>query len=386
HSSNLSILAHSLVDRMNCPRQLTRICRICTAQADSAHFGVDACRACAAFFKRTVQLAKKYICRQSTGNCNVGKEVRHTCRRCRYAKCLAVGMKPESVPTAANYVVRDPDWNEKKSPESLYFEARSPQSDLLENITEQYRSLEQLAMRSDEHLMTEAFGDRLQRKNGHIPSTIGLLNQCMRGCHQPTIHFITNCFPEIANFNEEEKWLVIKNFVTSRFIFDGVHKAQKYFPGNEKIFMVTFHTFVDFDNIEFYLSDMDDIYDKNDAVRIIREAIKCTSDWLEPLLTNAVIDETEQMAIYGLLCWPSYLSNASPRVMEVCYQYHLRIFQELQDHYRRTGVSEYSSRVSNITSMLLCVQAAIQRLKEDMQIYRLLDVHNEHELVYNVVQ
>ncbi|GMS96312.1 hypothetical protein PENTCL1PPCAC_18487, partial [Pristionchus entomophagus] len=372
---------------MDFPRPNPRICLVCTAKADSAHFGVDSCRACAAFFRRTVLLERKYICRQSTDNCNVSKEVRFTCRRCRYVKCLAVGMNPASVPTAPNYVARDADWSKHKSESESYSEASSSQTHLLEVITEQYRLLEEFGMRSDEFVMAESFGDRLQMRNGHLPATIGLLNQCVRACHQPMIDFTTNCFPEIADFNEDEKWLVLKNWMTSRFIFDGVHKAQKFFPGNDHIFMMTFHTFIDINNLEFYLCDLDAIYDKEHSVRIMREmTTKCTSDWLGPLLTRAAIDEVETMAIYGLLCWPSYLSKASPRVMEVCYKYHLRIFQELHHHYKRTGHLEYSSRVAHITSILLCVQAAIQRLKEDMQIYRLLDVYSGNELVYNVVK
>ncbi|GMT25587.1 hypothetical protein PFISCL1PPCAC_16884, partial [Pristionchus fissidentatus] len=152
-------------------------------------------------------------------------------------------------------------------------------------------------------------------------------------------------------------------------------------------FMVTFLTFVDVDNLDFYLSDLEANFDKEHSISIMREMIsKCTVEWLGSLLHRAAIDDVETMAIYGLLCWPSYLSQASNRVMETCYKYHLRIFQELHHHYKKTGRTDYSSRVAHITSILLCVQAAIQRLKEDMQIYRILDVYSGTELVYNIIK
>ncbi|GMR43819.1 hypothetical protein PMAYCL1PPCAC_14014, partial [Pristionchus mayeri] len=246
--------------------------------------------------------------------------------------------------------------------------------------------MESIGRRSDERVMTDALGDRVQRKNGLIASTIGLQNQCTRASLQTMTDFALCCFPEIKEFDPQEKWLLIKNWLTSRFIFDGVHRAQIYFPGKPNYVMVTFLTFADIDNADYYIADLDAIYDKDHSIRMMREATKRNSEWLGPLLKKAAIDEAETMAIYGLLCWPSYLSNSSLRVRETCYKYHLRIFQELNQHYKKTGRTDYFARVSYVTSILLCVQAAIQRLKEDMVVYRLLDVYSGDELVYNVVK
>src|SRR5690349_20537463 len=38
-------------------------CAVCGSDADGQHFGADACRACAAFFRRTVARGLKYVCR-----------------------------------------------------------------------------------------------------------------------------------------------------------------------------------------------------------------------------------------------------------------------------------------------------------------------------------
>uniref|UniRef100_A0A0N5ADY5 Nuclear receptor domain-containing protein n=1 Tax=Syphacia muris TaxID=451379 RepID=A0A0N5ADY5_9BILA len=60
------------------------------------HFGVIACRACAAFFRRTVALNLKYRCRFDE-QCPINKSVRCMCRKCRLAKCLKMGMNPQSI-------------------------------------------------------------------------------------------------------------------------------------------------------------------------------------------------------------------------------------------------------------------------------------------------
>uniref|UniRef100_A0A914S3G5 Nuclear receptor domain-containing protein n=1 Tax=Parascaris equorum TaxID=6256 RepID=A0A914S3G5_PAREQ len=46
------------------PNELPRaICVVCGDLSDGPHFGVNTCRACAAFFRRTVSLKLEYTCR-----------------------------------------------------------------------------------------------------------------------------------------------------------------------------------------------------------------------------------------------------------------------------------------------------------------------------------
>ncbi|GMS81459.1 hypothetical protein PENTCL1PPCAC_3634, partial [Pristionchus entomophagus] len=72
-------------------------CVVCAHPAHGLHFGVLACRACAAFYRRTVVLSKQYACRRANKTCAINKEERYLCRYCRYQKCLAVGMQADNV-------------------------------------------------------------------------------------------------------------------------------------------------------------------------------------------------------------------------------------------------------------------------------------------------
>ncbi|KAI6174881.1 hypothetical protein M3Y97_00970600 [Aphelenchoides bicaudatus] len=71
-------------------------CKICGENADGQHFGADACRACAAFYRRTVARNLKYVCRFNN-QCEISQSYRCMCRSCRLTKCEAVGMKKEAV-------------------------------------------------------------------------------------------------------------------------------------------------------------------------------------------------------------------------------------------------------------------------------------------------
>uniref|UniRef100_A0A8R1HTK7 Nuclear receptor domain-containing protein n=1 Tax=Caenorhabditis japonica TaxID=281687 RepID=A0A8R1HTK7_CAEJA len=80
-------------------------CSICESNALSLHFGAPSCKACAAFFRRTVALDIYYDCITGNNKCevNYGKnsereherkkemknlERRMACKKCRYQKCI----------------------------------------------------------------------------------------------------------------------------------------------------------------------------------------------------------------------------------------------------------------------------------------------------------
>lgn len=78
-----------------------RACLVCASEARNQHFGAASCRACAAFFRRTVVLKCRYTC-SGRGACNLetrasfirrfSLEKRRMCRYCRFQKCRQVGM------------------------------------------------------------------------------------------------------------------------------------------------------------------------------------------------------------------------------------------------------------------------------------------------------
>ncbi|CAJ0584200.1 unnamed protein product, partial [Mesorhabditis spiculigera] len=96
-------------------------CEICQLEAGGLHFGVASCRACAAFFRRSVVLKLAYKC-QKEHNCDVTKKQRFSCRCCRFQKCLDRGMRPSMVQPNAS------DKNDTAHSSSLLSEVSTPPS------------------------------------------------------------------------------------------------------------------------------------------------------------------------------------------------------------------------------------------------------------------
>ena len=70
-------------------------CHVCGDRAIAhLHYGGICCYSCKAFFRRAVQSGKdkSYKCKRGDGRCEVSVNTRRGCQRCRFEKCLSVGM------------------------------------------------------------------------------------------------------------------------------------------------------------------------------------------------------------------------------------------------------------------------------------------------------
>ncbi|EFO95300.1 hypothetical protein CRE_08689 [Caenorhabditis remanei] len=70
-------------------------CRVCGESARGKHFGAVVCRACAAFFRRSVSSPLAKSCKNEY-RCNSFKKGYFTCKYCRLQKCFRVGMSSEN--------------------------------------------------------------------------------------------------------------------------------------------------------------------------------------------------------------------------------------------------------------------------------------------------
>uniref|UniRef100_A0A7E4VTE0 Nuclear receptor n=1 Tax=Panagrellus redivivus TaxID=6233 RepID=A0A7E4VTE0_PANRE len=77
-------------------QKTTQECVVCNDESDGLHFGKHTCRACAAFFRRTVSLKLDYACKHDN-KCEIVKNARNMCRACRFQKCLSMGMLTSAV-------------------------------------------------------------------------------------------------------------------------------------------------------------------------------------------------------------------------------------------------------------------------------------------------
>ncbi|XP_049881874.1 orphan steroid hormone receptor 2 isoform X2 [Pectinophora gossypiella] len=91
------------------------LCIVCGDRASGRHYGAISCEGCKGFFKRSIRKKLGYQCRGSM-NCEVTKHHRNRCQYCRLQKCLACGMRSDSVQHERKPIV-DKSKNEREGHE-----------------------------------------------------------------------------------------------------------------------------------------------------------------------------------------------------------------------------------------------------------------------------
>uniref|UniRef100_A0A1I7S9N4 Nuclear receptor domain-containing protein n=1 Tax=Bursaphelenchus xylophilus TaxID=6326 RepID=A0A1I7S9N4_BURXY len=109
-------------------------CVVCGDESDGLHFGQYTCRACAAFFRRTVSLRLEYTCKHNN-MCEIEKNARNMCRSCRFQKCLNKGMQTSAVQHARDGIGkrREPQKRPKESFSDSTASQPTPQQTVIDN-------------------------------------------------------------------------------------------------------------------------------------------------------------------------------------------------------------------------------------------------------------
>ncbi|BFZ05222.1 hypothetical protein BsWGS_08261 [Bradybaena similaris] len=90
-------------------------CRVCGDQAAGFHYGANTCEACKGFFRRSLVRDGQYECIGTGDNCLIDVSRRKSCPKCRYLKCLSVGMSKDAIKTGRyTYLKRTQDILELK--------------------------------------------------------------------------------------------------------------------------------------------------------------------------------------------------------------------------------------------------------------------------------
>ncbi|GMR32027.1 hypothetical protein PMAYCL1PPCAC_02222 [Pristionchus mayeri] len=401
-------------DTTSSPTSSTRLCRICSDKSDGAHFGVDSCRACAAFFRRSIVMKKKYVCRQGGHNCNINKSVRCMCRKCRFVKCLQCGMLPESVQTKEAAAAASSS-GKKTSPPSLPVNAppthhsnemqTQPSSSgmssvpaplpvystgvtKLTQIDTQYKVLCSLR-RSTEMSMSanDMRGIFESSSNEMRPTTFSNLNKLVKSTIPMLADFCGHCFPQFTELGQDEKWSVFQNFMGAMWNTESIYRTHKIFPNDISKKVCSFTTYIDLDNLDMFLSDTTTKMDVKHFGNLIRKNIVDAVRRIIRMLARIEVTELEFAALLGLLMWPPYLPKASERVVEMALGIRELIFRELHVYYSSIlRMEDYAGRLGELMSLYSSLQWSTNRMKEDMEIFKLFDIFEEDSFFYDIIK
>ncbi|XP_063783676.1 nuclear receptor subfamily 2 group C member 1 isoform X3 [Pseudophryne corroboree] len=128
-AQHIQILSDAQCIEQNLNKPVVDLCVVCGDKASGRHYGAVTCEGCKGFFKRSIRKNLAYTCRGSK-DCVINKHYRNRCQYCRLQRCIALGMKQDSVQCERKpiEVSREKSSNCAASTEKIYIrkDLRSP--------------------------------------------------------------------------------------------------------------------------------------------------------------------------------------------------------------------------------------------------------------------
>ncbi|XP_053572868.1 nuclear receptor subfamily 2 group C member 1 isoform X2 [Bombina bombina] len=138
-AQHIQILSESQCVDPSLNKPVVDLCVVCGDKASGRHYGAVTCEGCKGFFKRSIRKNLVYTCRGSK-DCVINKHYRNRCQYCRLQRCIALGMKQDSVQCERKpiEVSREKSSNCAASTEKIYIrkDLRSPLAATTTFVTE----------------------------------------------------------------------------------------------------------------------------------------------------------------------------------------------------------------------------------------------------------
>ncbi|KAE9547574.1 hypothetical protein FO519_009217 [Halicephalobus sp. NKZ332] len=394
------------------------ICQICEDKAHGFHFGVLSCRACSAFFRRTIALNMIYHCRfQRT--CQIDKSIRCMCRRCRYEKCIALGMNPDSV-----QLHRDSIKSTKKSKSSIK-SSKLPSLDLppsnpklLDDSEKELFSRINLILdeaiinprTSEDVSLLEMFEmglDHLRKRRSEVHfekladlelyhGTDDFLKTLKENWHNVVDMSgrEVDLYAELLSFirpfvllPEDQRWPLFKQFALSFMRFERAYEVYRVLGDNlEDLRSVTFNGQV----IDFYGSLLKEVHyskEKEKCKNILSmfkfDKTQQQKGLVDPL-KEIKITEVEFCALCLHLLWvpPGFdiLTEKTEKTATYCRR---RIFADLHNYYINSlGMTNYAVRLGDFLALMTTLEKNVSKNKEHILVADLFSLTKIHPNVY----
>ncbi|GMT22394.1 hypothetical protein PFISCL1PPCAC_13691 [Pristionchus fissidentatus] len=363
-------------------------CLICTTSISVPHYGIDACRACAEFFKRAKLSGKKFVCRQGDKKCAIVKDERYTCRLCRYDRCVANGMLYEKGPEDS--VIEQLIPNDPNDEEMMPSTSQEPEESILQRIGREFNaSVDRRHAQEIRHLQ-----DRPHIKFAQHPTqklywaTFSSSLELFEATLSEMRSFYEQAFPEITRLSVKEQDALTRNCIPKFGIIDNAYRTRKMWGEIKDLVMCSVLGIVDFTRPDLWIGEERGGNNRQSLIGCIQTQNKMQLDFINPMMVRAHITDKEFYAVLALvLCDIEPSLDVSDETVAVTDAIRARVYKDLHRYYtEEMGLSDFSTRLGNLVSLnhaiQECMSASIifMRLQES-----LFDLYSSGEKIKELI-
>jgi nuclear factor 4 len=359
-------------------------CLVCGIPTNKIHFQVNSCRACAAFFRRSIKLKSPYRCQRSIGSCDVTLKTigKPLCRYCRLKKCTQIGMKiNKNEKFSSNFIFGENETEIKptvikREPSVIMYTPKMSVNvmKIFQAVTVIFEQKTILFPKSSTTKIVDGFGelllDLLESTKPNKP-----LTQLEDFNNPERVIFFENFLIKVAQLlsqfeyftalHSTEKLLLYKRFWQIFFVLERCYHSTEHFgtdPDDTRILADRQH-FVEISSAKFKVPSNQR---QSDANVFLLPYINNILFLLKPLKkTNLTLFEFSY--ICQIILWSCYeIIELSDSTQKFADEMIIKVSNELHDYYtKKMRMSNYAGRQAQLFK-LIQISEYIYRDKKQM--------------------
>ncbi|GMR46383.1 hypothetical protein PMAYCL1PPCAC_16578 [Pristionchus mayeri] len=373
-------------------------CLICTAPTKFTRLGAQVCRACAAFYKRTVTAERTFKCRAGDGQCTIRKHVNYICRSCRYDKCVELRMtynvktsktekkEKKAVDSAAvtsfvKYDVIDDSPSTSTSATSSEASKMTENSSLIDRMEVEYKaSYNRRVAQEKEYALQRNLQPYKHNTEEFFIANFNAFYETFRIAIKDQTTIAKNVFEDFESLPIDHRVTLFKSFVSKLSVIECVYFTQKYCKNND-MFMASLITCADLNNMDQWTPPSEDA-SKNDA---LKATVRSFTDDYNDLLPMILMEEMTEREFYAtaVLCYCDMdtSQHLPEEIVQSTQKLRKQVFEELQDYYRNElKLDDFSKRLGNLMTMVHGAGEAGILMIEEMRMYvTMFDVYSDDQ-------
>ncbi|CCD70827.1 Nuclear hormone receptor family member nhr-57 [Caenorhabditis elegans] len=364
-----------------------KYCSVCHQLGDGYHFGAIACKACAAFFRRTtsMNLAPKFVCRKKN-ECVIKMSSRDSCKSCRYAKCLHVGMNPEVVQAIQQAA------KQANSPgiESLPSCSSSPASCNSPILSLELGDYDQMTptlcgvMESYQKLYKKRY-DLHAPKLTPRATNYGEFCKIYSNDVYLQFEFLEGSFPQFKEMGGFEKKHVFKYFFVSFLILEMGYRS--YQEGTDAIVLAN-GDFIDTMNLDEFYYDPESLEKckPTDAMKMYRPNFDQMKRNVFQPLSHQKLSLIEFLALVSLCTWNESLDGQPDCYYPSCRPVRQSVIADLKAFYEKDSPDvDPAYRLSGLLMLLPALERSVELFLQTMEVKRLFRCFPFHDKIYKII-
>ncbi|PIC43885.1 hypothetical protein B9Z55_004450 [Caenorhabditis nigoni] len=370
-------------------------CAICLEDGDGFHFGAEACKACAAFFRRSISQKKHYACR-GNGDCDVTINIRCMCRSCRFSKCLQVGMNPMGVqlkkespkspiPDLTPSIPTSSSSSSNPTRRSLLLldlpESFNDSMPLLTRMRTNWQKLANARLVIHKNEGQSMFEERVSRAIDYKEC----INQGMKDVAL-TSDWISWCFEDFVKLPIDQKSALFRNFYTPYYMLEGAFMSHLnnradavFFPSGD---------YIDMNQLELFYKTIDfkQPLEKEQIDEIFKPSFLMHQRILIKPMMAENVDIFEYFSLTAYLLWDTTLEETSEECSRTGKQVKDQVMRELSFYMKNVKkIEEPGIRIAAIVNLLPAVFKSARRIQDDLEITKVFNIYKASEEFYDMV-